>query len=812
MAKRVLIIGGVAGGMSAAARLRRLDETAEIIVLERGGHVSFANCGLPYHIGGEIADRDDLLLMTPDLLKARAALDVRVRHEAVAIDRGLHEVMVRNLATGTEYRERYDALVLAPGAAPLRPPLPGIDHPAIRTLRNIDDMDGINALLAGGARRALIMGGGYIGLEMAEALRRRNLDVVMVEITPQVMGPIDPEMATLLHRELRLNQVDLRLGVSVTGFHPAASGAGVTVALSTGDRVEADLVLLAAGVKPETSLAKAAGLALGERGGIRVDAQMRTSDPSIWAVGDAIEVVDTISGTQVLVPLAGPANRQGRIAADVIAGRDSRYTTTQGTGICKLFNLTVGITGLSTKTARRLGISCRTVFLHPVDHAGYYPGAARMVLKVLFDPADGRVLGAQAVGTAGIDKRLDVLALAVRHRLTVRDLEAEELAYAPPYGAARDAINYVGFIAGDLLAGDVDIADPDTVDVAAPGQGIVDVSTPSEYRADHLEGAINLPIDDLRQRLGELDRGKTWLVHCASGQRSYLACRILAQNGLRCRNLNGGLKTWRLFFPKDPSMPTARKTPAAPPVAPAGPLIEVDACGCQCPGPILKLRQAIDAAPDGGRIRIIASEPGFAADVPAWCATTGQVLESLEAKAGRYIAIIRKSAATAHCSAAGVAVPEGMTAVVFSGDFDKAMAAFIIANGAAAMGLKPTLFFTFWGLNVLRRDARVAVRKTFIEKMFGFMMPRGSRKLALSKMHMAGMGLAMIKGIMRKKQVASLEELIASAQQAGVRLVACAMSMDLMGIKPEELIDGVEIGGVAAYLQRATGSAVNLFI
>ena len=541
-AKRILIVGGVAGGASAAARARRLDENASIILFERGPDVSFANCGLPYHIAGTIAERAKLLVQTPQSLKARFELDVRVDTEVLAIDREAKTVLARELKTGREYREPYDALVLSPGAAPIRPPIAGIDDPRILTLRNLGDMDAIlRAAEQAGSDPVLVMGAGYIGLEMAEALRQRGLVVVMVEKLPQVMGPADPEMVAPLQDELRRQGVDLRLGVSVAAFEPRERDLGVI--LSDGTTLSCAFALLSVGVRPETGLAKAAGLALGSTGGIRVDAQMQTSDPAIWAVGDAVEIQEFTLDAPALIPLAGPANRQGRLAADNILGRPSVYKGTQGTAICKVFDLAFAMTGRSEKSLAALGRPFRKIYVHPADHASYYPGAHPISLKLLFDPADGRILGAQAVGVAGVDKRIDVLAMAMRGGLTVYDLEDAELCYAPPYGSAKDAVNMAGFAAANVLRGDVGLWEPEELPAAAD-QVLLDVRTVAEFAAGTLPGATLVPVDELRSRLGELDPAKEYLVFCQVGLRGYLAARILSQRGFRVRNLSGGYKRW----------------------------------------------------------------------------------------------------------------------------------------------------------------------------------------------------------------------------------------------------------------------------
>jgi NADPH-dependent 2,4-dienoyl-CoA reductase/sulfur reductase-like enzyme/peroxiredoxin family protein/rhodanese-related sulfurtransferase/TusA-related sulfurtransferase len=826
--KRILIVGGVAGGASAATRARRLSEDAEIVLFERGRHISFANCGMPYYIGGTITDRDRLLVQTSEGMRRRYRLDIRTRTEVRRIDRAARKVLVANLETGRESEEPYDVLILSPGAEPVRPPIPGADDPRVLSLRSLEDMDRIKQVVdAGKPDRAVIVGGGYIGLEMAEALRQRGLGVTLVELAPQVFVAADPEMVAPVHQHLQMHGVDLRLGTSVTAI--AEDGAGLSVRLSSGDTVACGLVILAVGVRPEVHLAREAGLEIGPTGGIVVDEHMRTSDPALFAVGDAVEIAQTVGGGPALIPLAGPANRQGRVAADNAFGRPSVYRGTQGTAICKIFDLAIGMTGLSEKVLRRGGMTYEKIYVHPANHAGYYPGASQMSLKLLFDPASGKVLGAQAVGAEGVDKRLDVLAVALRAGLTVEDLCDQELSYAPPYGSAKDPINYAGFVASNVRNGDMPVCH--TEDVAHPrdDQFLLDVRTPAEVQAGTIPGAINIPVDDLRARLGELPRDKEILAFCQVGLRGYLACRTLAQAGFRCRNLTGGYKTYKGaigMLPKDkpPTPEVTRDTcekdtcdTDTPPAA-AGPPVaslakEIDARGLQCPGPIMRLRKELEDVPVGGAVAITASDPGFPADVAAWCHSTGHEMVGLAPDGKAFRATIIKAArpAPAAAPAAGQGA-KGKTMVVFSGDFDKAMAAFIIANGAASMGSDVTMFFTFWGLNVLRRPAPPKVAKNLVEKMFGWMMPRGADRLTLSKMNMGGMGLSMIKGIMRKKNVASLTDLIENAKRAGVHLVACSMSMDLMGIHHEELIDGVEEGGVAMYLDRAEAGTVNLFI
>lgn len=549
--KRLVIVGGVAGGASAAARARRLCEQSEITVFERGPYASFANCGLPYFVGGEIVDQADLLVQTPESLRARLNLDVRVNTEVTGIDRTAQVVKVRELNSGREYDQPYDALILSTGATPLLPPIPGIEREGHFAVRNIPDVEHIKAWIKDCRdSRAVVVGGGYIGLEMAEQLARHGgLSVSVVEALPQVMTPLDPEMAAWLHLELRKHGVGLYLGNPVASFDAPAAGEAArasVVVLKNGQRLPADGVVLGLGVRPEASLAKDAGLEIGAHGGIRVNEHQQTNDPHIWAVGDAVEVRDAITGAWSLVALAGPANRQGRIAADNIFGRPASYHGTWGTAILRLFDLTAGCTGANEKALRATGISYHALHLHPSSHAGYYPGAEPIAIKILFAPDTGKLLGAQAVGRDGVDKRIDVFATALKAGMTVHDLAELELAYAPPYGSAKDPVNLAGMAAQNVLNGDVALAQWHEIAALDPAKSVVLDVRRSDERADgYIPGSLHIPLDDLRARLGELPRDKEIIAHCHSGQRSYFACRVLSQNGFHARNLSGSWRTWR---------------------------------------------------------------------------------------------------------------------------------------------------------------------------------------------------------------------------------------------------------------------------
>jgi NADPH-dependent 2,4-dienoyl-CoA reductase/sulfur reductase-like enzyme/rhodanese-related sulfurtransferase len=541
--RRVLIVGGVAGGASCAARLRRLNESVEIVVFERGPYASFANCGLPYYVGNVIADERALLVASREMFRTRFNVDVQTEAEVIGIDRRACTITVRDGRTGTSRTERYDALVLSPGAAPIRPPLPGVDLPGVFAVRTIPDSRRIRSWITERhSTSAVVVGGGFIGLEMVENLHQRELAVTVLEKLPQLMPPLDPEMALPLREHLIAKGITLRLGDGLASIE-TRDGGGLVVVAESGARLPADLVILAIGVRPETALAKAAGLSLGPRGGMVVDAQMRTADPHIWAVGDAVEVADVVTGQETVLPLAGPANRQGRVAAEAIAGRATKFRGVQATAVVGVLGLTAASTGASEKGLRRAGIkNFEKVYLHPGHHAGYYPGARPIHLKLLFSVPDGRILGAQAVGLEGVEKRIDVIATAIQFRGTVHDLAEAELCYAPQYGAAKDPVNLAGMLAVNVLTGDMPVADWSAL--AGTDGVVLDVREPDEFAAGHIPHAINLPLSQLRARCGELPRDRDLWICCVVGQRAYYATRFLAQRGYRARNLSGGYTTY----------------------------------------------------------------------------------------------------------------------------------------------------------------------------------------------------------------------------------------------------------------------------
>ena len=839
--KKIVIVGGVAGGASCAARLRRLDEEAHIVLLERGEYISYANCGLPYHIGDVIKSRDSLLVSTPEMMKNRFRIDVRTGNEVISIDREGKSVRVKT-RDGQEYDEPYDELVLSTGSSPLKPGIPGIESELIQTLWTVPDTDRIRGMaLKGNIGTAAVIGGGFIGLEVAENLHRAGLKTVLVEAADQVMPPVDRELAQLLHEHIIDQGVELHLGDGVASFEEITEDGKkeVRITLASGKTVVTEFVVLSIGLRPNSQLAKDAGLELNERGGVRVDRLMRTSDENIFAVGDIAEIEDFTTGDRMQYQLAGPANKEGRIAANNICGASEEYEGTQGTSIAKVWDLAVGMTGKSEKAliaaGKVKGKDYDTIIITQNHHAGYYPGAQPLTIKVIFTPDGSRILGAQIVGAEGVDKRIDVISTAARLGAKATDLAKLELTYAPPYSSAKDPVNMAGFVIRNVLDGLVKFAEWDVLESGETVQ-VLDIREDAERMAFELPGSINIPLGTLRDRMKELDPGKPVVVLCSIGVRSYSAARVLMQNGFEdVRVYPAGTRFYRSSHYEDfaqipettenggPDMATdnnSMKNTASADIS-----MRLDCSGMQCPGPILKVYEGIQKLEDGQTLEVRASDPGFAKDVAAWCRRTGNSLIYNSKEGFDYVARIRKGAAGCDISAPNVRnVPadqstlvvnsgnDGKTIIVFSGDMDKVMASFIIANGAAALGKKVTMFFTFWGLSVLRKPDKMKVDKSPMEKMFGAMLPRGAEKLKISKMNMGGMGTLMMKKIMKDKNVNTLEELIKSAMDNGVKIVACTMSMDVMGIKPEELIEGVELGGVGYYLGDAEESNVNLFI
>ena len=817
--QKYLIVGGVAGGATAAARIRRLTEDAEIILFEKGKYISYANCGLPYYIGGVIEERDRLFVQTPQAFGRRFQIDVRVEHEVTAIDTAQQRVTVRT-ADGREYNETYDKLLLSPGASPVVPPLAGIDGEGIFTLRNVSDTDRIKSYMeTHSVKRAVIVGGGFIGLEMAENLKHAGAEVAVVEMAPQVMGPIDYSMAAIVHTHLLQQNVKLYLEQAVERF--SREGEELTVHFKSGIALKADLVLLSIGVRAETRLAQAAGLRLGEMRGIWVNEYLRTSDAHIYAVCDAIEFPHPITGKPWLNFLAGPANRQARIVADnMVLGDVTKYEGAIGTSIAKVFDLTVAATGLPAKRLKQMEIPYLSATIHNGSHAGYYPGASQMDIKITFSPSDGRLYGAQIVGYDGVDTRIDQFALAIKQGATVEQLTRLEHAYAPPFSSAKDPVAIAGYVAGNILSGKMDplywreMQQVDTSKVT-----LVDVRTSDEYSLGSIPGAVNIPLDDLRSRMVEIPIDRPVWLFCGVGLRGYLASNILKGNGYKeVRNLIGGLKTYKTAIAKIET-PTGFDTPCCETASCCSPSsvcektrIKVDACGIQCPGPILKMKQAMESLQAGQLLQVRATDAGFPRDAEAWCRSTGHKFVSKRAEGGVHIVEIEKATP---CAAEAVQPQRGelgKTFILFSDDLDKTLATFVLANGAAATGKKVSIFFTFWGLNAIKKTHKPAVKKDIFGRMFSWMLPSDSTRLALSKMHMMGIGSRLMRYLMKRKGVDSLESLRQQAIDNGVEFIACQMSMDVMGVSREELLDNVTVGGVASYMERAEQACVNLFI
>lgn len=815
-----IIIGGVAGGATAAARIRRADEKAEIILVEKGPHISYANCGLPYYIGGVIADKEKLFVQTPESFGRRFNIDVRINTEAISIDTKAKTVTLRR-KDGSVIDEHYDRLLLSPGSSPVRPPFPGIDTEGIFTLRTVEDTFRIKDYLTQHCvKSAVVVGGGFIGLEMAENLVHAGSKVSIVEMAPQVMAPVDFGIASHVHRELLNQGVALHLNTAVERFEK--DNGRIRVFFKSGESIVTDLVLLSIGVSPNTALAKSAGIELGARG-IKVDKFLQTSAKDVYAVGDAIEFPHPEYGEPWLNYLAGPANRQGRIVADnMVFGNTTEYEGAIGTSIAKVFDVVVASTGLPAKRLKQLGIKYQSSTTISMSHAGYYPGAFFITTKITFNPEDGTLYGAQCVGHEGVDKRIDQLAIIIKHKGTIYDLISLEQAYAPPFSSAKDPIAIAGYTAANIISGKMPVIywrEIDSLDRSKVQ--IIDTRTPAEFELGTINGAVNIPVDDIRERINEIDKNKPVVVFCAVGLRGYIAARILMANGYDVRNLSGGYKTYQLAT-QDLTCNTetecnnnsscscegtSNKSCNAPQAT-----LSVDACGLQCPGPIMKLKQAIDKMQPGETIEVKATDPGFPSDAKAWCKSTGNAFLSETCQNGCHTIIIKKQQTAASPQTTCALAEKNKTLICFSDNLDRAIATFILANGAAATGGKVSIFFTFWGLNVIKKKHGPAVKKTLTEKMFARMLPKSSDGLSLSKMNMMGMGSKMIRGIMKKKNIDSLESLIQQAMANGVEFIACQMTMDMMGIKKEELLDGVTVGGVASYMQKAEESRVNLFI
>ena len=790
---RTVIIGGGACGASTAARIRRLDESAEIIVLEKTGEISIANCGLPYYTSGVINDREKMLVSSPEKFREWFNINVKLNTEVININPD-----EKFVETADGEKINYDKLVLAQGAKPFVPPIEGIPEQKVFTVRTLFDADNIKSYIKEkGVRKAIVIGGGFIGVEMAENLNEMGLETTLIEQQNQILAPVDYEIAAFLHNEMRDRGIELVLSDGVKKFNDKK------VILNSSREIEFDIIIMAIGVRPEITLAKNAGLETAR--GIIVNQKMQTSNPDIYAGGDGVEIKDFVTGENTLIPLAGPANRQGRIIADNICGIESAYKNSQGTSVLKVFDLTAASVGNNEKQLKSKNIPYWKTFVFSKDHAGYYPGAVEVLYKLLFSP-DGKILGAQGVGLDGVEKRIDVISSIMRNGGKIQELLDSELCYAPPYSSAKDAVNILGMNADNILRGLLKPAYFEDLE----NSYLIDVRQREIFEISTIEGAINIPIAQLRNRINEVPRDKKVILFCNTGYTSYNASRILIQNGFNnVYSLCGGISLYKeLVKDKKGILTMQQRVATHAAVSNSADVIKVDASGLQCPGPIMKVASKIAELNEGSIIEVTSTDRGFKSDIGAWCKTTGNSLLDLKTEKKVITAVIRKDGKPAVIEKSS---GNGQTIVVFSNDLDKALAALIIANGAKAAGKDVTLFFTFWGLNILRKP-QSRVKKGIIDKMFGLMMPKGTEKLTLSKMNMLGAGSLMMKWVMKQKNVSTLNELLTQAREAGIKFIACNMSMDVMGIKPEELIDGVEIGGVAKYIEESSYSNSNLFI
>ena len=808
--KKVLIVGGVAGGASTATRLRRLDENLEIVIFEKGEYVSFANCGLPYYIGDIIQNRESLLVQTPESLKARFNLDVRVNSEVVGVNGKDKKVKVKT-KNGEEYEEIFDFLVLAPGAKPIFPAIKGIENKKIFTLRNINDMDKIKSEIKNNAiKKAVVVGGGYVGIETAENLKHLGIDTTLVEAAPNILAPFDSEISNILEYELVNNGIELMTSEKVVEFQEDANK--IIIKLESGKIVTTDMVILSIGVSPDTKFLEGSGINLGERGHILVNENLETNIDGVYALGDSILVKNYITNQNVGIPLAGPANRQGRIVAGNIVGRNEKYKGSLGTAIIKIFELTGASTGLNERSLKQLNITYEKIYLHPNNHAAYYPGASPISIKALYNKENKQILGAQAVGISGVDKFIDIMATSIKFKATIDDLAELELAYAPPFLSAKSPANMVGFIGQNIeddLLEQVFMEDLKKYDEKKTI--ILDIREELELIGGKFDNSINIPLSELRKRYTELPKDKEIWTYCAVGLRGYIATRFLSQKGYRVKNLAGGIKSEEKVIVNTQKESSLTKE--------GNSNIEkeedyLDLSGLSCPGPLVKIKEKIDKLGEDEKLKVKVSDPGFYNDIQAWSKVTKNSLLSLDKKDGLTYATLQKgqTSKVIEKNQENVIIEDNsnMTMVVFSGDLDKAIAAFIIANGALTMGKKVTMFFTFWGLSILKK--KNLAKKSFIEKMFAMMLPKNSQDLPVSKMNFFGIGAKMIRSVMKKKNIMSLEELIKKAIDSGVNITACTMSMDVMGISEEELIDGINYGGVGQYLGEAEKSNNNLFI
>ena len=808
--KKVLIVGGVAGGASTATRLRRLDENLEIIIFEKGEHVSFANCGLPYHIGEVIENRESLLVQTPESLKARFNLDVRVNSEVIEVNGEDKKVKVKT-KNGEEYEENFDFLVLSPGAKPLFPSIKGIESNKIFTLRNINDMDKIKAEIKNSnIKKATVVGGGYVGVETAENLKHLGIDTTLIEAAPHILGSFDSEISNILEFELVNNGLKLMTSEKVVEFQETENE--IIIKLESGKTVTTDIVILSIGVSPDTKFLQNSGINLGEKGHILVNENLETNLKGVYALGDSILVKNYLTNQDVAIPLAGPANRQGRIVAGNIVGRNEKYKGSLGTAIVKIFELTAASTGLNERALKQLNIPYEKIYLHPNNHAAYYPGASPISIKALYNKENKKILGAQALGVSGVDKFIDVIATSIKFKATIDDLSELELAYAPPFLSAKSPANMLGFIGQNIEDGLLEqVFMEDLKNYNEKENIILDVREELELIGGKFNNSINIPLSELRKRYNELPKDKEIWTYCAIGLRGYIASRFLSQKGYKVKNLAGGIKSREKVILKANEEENVNKESDSN----IGKEEDyLDLSGLSCPGPLVKIKEKIDKLQENEELKVKVSDPGFYNDIQAWSKVTKNTLLSLDKKDGLTYATLQKgkTSKVIEKNHKNMIIEDksNMTMVVFSGDLDKAIAAFIIANGALTMGKKVTMFFTFWGLSILKK--KNLSKKNFIEKMFAMMLPKNSKDLSVSKMNFFGIGAKMIRSVMKKKNIMSLEELIKKAIDSGVNITACTMSMDVMGISKDELIDGINYGGVGQYLGEAEKSNNNLFI
>ncbi len=813
---KIVVVGGVAGGATAVARLRRLSEEYKIIMIERDEYISYANCGLPYYIGDVITDKERLQVQTVKAMSKRFNVDIRTKNEVVSIDRQNKTILIKDLTTGKEYQESYDKLILSCGAKPIVPNIKGIkDCDNLFVLRNIPDTYKIKDYITNNdIKNVVVAGGGFIGVEMAENLAALGINVTLVEKEKQVMRNLDFEMAQMVHEELNIHGVNIVLNDGVKEF----SDNGRVVKLDSGNEIATDMIILSLGVVPESMLAEKASYKLGKKGHVItddnfnvIDKESDKVDVDVFAIGDMIEVTNAFDGSSYAVPLAWGANRQGRLVADYISGIKIKKSKIMGASVIKVCDLTVASTGMNEASLKTSGVKYTAIHAHRANHASYYPNSTNIALKLLYGE-DGRIFGAQAIGREGTEKRIDVISTVMRLGGSVYDLSDLELCYAPPYSSAKDPVNILGYMAENIASGSHKVVYHDQIDQKIKDGGLlIDVRTPFEFKNGHIKGAINLDVDNLRDNLDKITVSKDTPIYvtCRVGLRAYIAIKILKGNGFtNLYNLSGGYSTYLSYTYKlHTSKVNTKKEGNDEQIF--NETKEIDVTGIQCPGPLMATYKALSNMEVGERLKVIATDSGFGADIKNWCMTNGHFLQDLTIDSGKYIATLSKGAKEKEINMGN---QDNATIVVFSGELDKVLASMIIAQGAAAQGKNVTMFFTFWGLNALRKDNKVRVKKTAIEKMFGAMMPRGADKLPLSNMNMAGMGQKMIKSIMRKNNVDSLPVMIAKAKEAGVKMIACTMSMDLMGIKNEELIEGIEYAGVATYIANNENVGTTLFI